>query len=134
MDDTNDPKKVKWKHFLSRPAYSNQVGIFEGGYYRAKGLYRPEFNSTMSDINFANFNGPSREAIVRRIRQIMNQPFDSDSFFKDDASDIKPIIVSSSRMETKIIRHDFIGIENHILMQRSKRQEILYQKQRPSLN
>jgi hypothetical protein len=35
--------------------YKNIVGVFEGGGYTAKGVYRPEFDCTMKSISVDNF-------------------------------------------------------------------------------
>ncbi|WP_342644679.1 M64 family metallopeptidase [Mucilaginibacter sp. CSA2-8R] len=85
VDTSNNPATIKWKHYFNRPRYAGIVGIFEGGYYHAKGVYRPEENSVMrNNITTRNFNAPSREAIVRRIYEIMGKPFDLEAFFKED--------------------------------------------------
>ncbi len=85
VDTSNNPATVKWKHYFNRPRYAGVVGIFEGGYYHAKGVYRPEENSVMrNNITTRNFNAPSREAIVRRIYEIMGKPFDLEAYFKED--------------------------------------------------
>jgi hypothetical protein len=85
LDTTNNPALIKWKHYYNRPRYAGIVGAFEGGYYRAKGIYRPEENSVMrNNLTTRNFNAPSREAIVRRIYEIMGKPFDLDAYLKED--------------------------------------------------
>jgi hypothetical protein len=85
LDSTSKPALIKWKHYYNRPRYAGIVGAFEGGYYRAKGVYRPEENSVMrNNLTTRNFNAPSREAIVRRIYEIMGKPFDLDAYLKED--------------------------------------------------
>lgn len=126
VDNTNNPDQVKWKNFYSYPAYNSYVSAYQGAYYRANGLFRPELQSTMSNLNYLNFNGPSREAIVKRIRQITQQPFDAAAFFREDGLYIKPIIAQSG-LNPAMIPNDFIGIRNNVLMQQRNKQELLYQ-------
>lgn len=62
VDTTNDPDEICWSYFLRDARYQNEVGIYEGGYYYEKGVYRPSENSIMKSGNY-DFNAPSREAI-----------------------------------------------------------------------
>lgn len=114
LDVTNDPEKVKWSHYLKNKAYNNVVGIFEGGYYREKGVYRPEKSSLMDGrLENLHFNVPSREAIVRKIHQILNVPFDMDKFLKDD--DASTLSIPPGLQGThKALVNDFIGIEDRL--------------------
>ncbi|MDN5285056.1 MAG: hypothetical protein JWR38_1330 [Mucilaginibacter sp.] len=112
LDTTSDPKKVKWSHFLNNDAYRGIVGTFEGGYYRAKGVYRPEESSVMLDpIASLNYNAPSREAIVRKIDEIIGTPFNFDTFLRDDIPTIHPLSVKVNG-NTHPLVNDFIGIKN----------------------
>ena len=59
---------VRWAHFLSDERYkAENLGIYEGAYYYAFGVYRSSENSIMrsSDLNY--FNAPSREMIYKAV-------------------------------------------------------------------
>lgn len=84
IDFTNDPDKIKWRHFYSLPGYSSIVNAFEGSYMYAKGIWRPETNSCMNN-NVPYYNSPSRQKIVERIMELSGKPFDFDEFLANDA-------------------------------------------------
>ena len=65
------PENVPWKKFLTDERYANEdVGIYEGGYYCASGIYRSSYTSIMrTTIGEVTFNVPSREAIYKRMMQ-----------------------------------------------------------------
>ena len=66
IDFTNSPDEIQWAHLLKDERYANEVGIYEGAYLWAKGVYRPTENSVMNQ-NYSMFNAPSREAIYKAI-------------------------------------------------------------------
>ena len=84
MDITNDPATIYWKHFIGLPAYEH-VGAYEGGYYFAAGVWRPESGSCMIN-NVAYYNAPSREAIVKRIMLIAKEPYSFEAFLAKDVA------------------------------------------------
>jgi hypothetical protein len=114
VDDTNDPAKVKWAHFLTKAPYKSYVSTFEGAYYRTNGVYRPEKTSLMRDATVGSFNAPSREAIVKRIFEIAQKPFDSNIFFAQDAANSKQAIVPPVLQQLPILRNDFINLPKRI--------------------
>ena len=71
VSNLNDPARVPWSHWIDSAPPSEQlagdeeVGIFEGGYYRSTGVYRPTFESRMRE--FARPFGPvnSEQWILR---------------------------------------------------------------------
>ncbi len=64
LDVTNDPDRIAWSKFLKLSEYAETVGIYEGGYYLSKGVYRPSETSIMrSSSSRLGYNAPSREAI-----------------------------------------------------------------------
>lgn len=83
LDFTDDPAKIKWRHFYSQPGYE-RVGAYEGGYMCAYGVWRPESNSCMNN-NVSYYNSPSREKMVRRIMEQSGRTFDFDEFVEKDA-------------------------------------------------
>lgn len=86
VDATNDRSQVLWKHFFSDPLYS-YVGTFEGGYYYPQGIWRPEEGSLMIN-NIRYINAPSREIIVRYIKELAGEPFSFSDFRARDKSEI----------------------------------------------
>ena len=72
MNLSVDPENVPRKKFLTDERYANEdVGIYEGGYYCAFGIYRSSNTSIMrmTNIDEVTFNVPSREAIYKRMMQ-----------------------------------------------------------------
>lgn len=83
IDFTNDPEKIKWRHFYALDGYSRIVNAFEGGYMFSKGIWRPETNSCMNN-NVPYYNAPSRQKIVERIMELSGKEFDFDAFLAED--------------------------------------------------
>lgn len=122
VDTTANPKYVKWKSYLNRPAYRSYVNAFEGAYYRDKGFFRPEERSVMTYLNTASFNAPSREAIARRISGIIGIPFDEEAFIRSDASDIAPVTATSVTIPQPP-RNDFINMRSRLLQLQQERKK-----------
>ena len=92
LDWRSDPEQVRWSRFLKDPRYSEEgLGVFEGGGYYTKGIFRPTENSMMR-MDYAPgavFNAPSREAIYRHIMRMgkgEDWTFDYDTFVEADAA------------------------------------------------
>ena len=83
-DTTANLSRIRWKEFIGLPDY-RMVGAYEGAYYFATGVWRPEAGSCMIN-NIAYFNAPSRAAIVRRIKKIAKEPFDFEDFLRKDVT------------------------------------------------
>jgi hypothetical protein len=83
VDMTSNAATIKWKDFLAYPEYS-AVGAYEGGYYRATGVWRPEAESLMRSLGAPGFNAPSRAAIAKRIREILGLAWDLGEFIAMD--------------------------------------------------
>lgn len=122
VDNTSDLTKIKWAHLIEQKGYSSQVGAFEGGYYREHGVFRPEETSIMRDINVARFNAPSREAIVRTIFSIIPLNFDLNTFIREDAKNLQPVV---TRTEQRIppLLNDFIGMKQKVTNLHNLRQQ-----------
>jgi hypothetical protein len=67
--------KIKWGHLIPQgvplptpdePQYDGVVGLFEGGGYKAKGLFRPTRNSKMHRKGEVSF-GPVNEAAIEKM-------------------------------------------------------------------
>ena len=94
VDITNDVTKIIWKDFIGRPKYG-MVGAFEGAYYFATGVWRPEQESCMIN-NIAYYNAPSRAAIVKRIKILAGESFDVEWFMSNDVMDSYTTVKSST--------------------------------------
>lgn len=67
----------KWKHLLDKNTpvptpttteWENKMGVYEGGGYVAKGIYRPRQDCLMKTFNGTTFCGACKEAIVKMIK------------------------------------------------------------------
>lgn len=91
VDITDDPKTVRWSHFLADKRYEAEgLGCYEGGYTYQYGVWRPSMNSMMR-YNDCGFNAPSREIIYKRVMQITDGPgwkYDFEEFYKFDRNNI----------------------------------------------
>jgi hypothetical protein len=84
IDTLADESKVKWSHFIGLAGYES-VGVFEGAFFHEKGFYRPEMYSIMNlDGNSLEYNAPSREAIVKKIYEIVGVEYSFDDFLEND--------------------------------------------------
>ena len=66
----------KWKHLVKEEIpiptppeekYKDKIGVFEGGGYVAKGVFRPTFNSIMNSFTSNEFNDVCKEVIQKII-------------------------------------------------------------------
>ena len=75
VDVTNQADKVLWAPFLKDARYKNeQLGIYEGGLYYSKGVYRPSDNSVMRHHGEGvQFNAQSRWIIYRRVMDLAGE-------------------------------------------------------------
>ncbi len=91
IDVTSDPQIIKWKKFLEDERYSGTgLGIYEGGYTYAYGVWRPAQSSIMTD-NQGMFNAPSREVIYKRIHKLAlgkDWQYDYETFVEYDQKNI----------------------------------------------
>jgi hypothetical protein len=83
---TLDMNDVPWDHFLWHPEYP-ETGLFEGGYFYRYGVWRPEEKSCMIN-NIPYFNGPSRELMVKRIKEQAGEPYIWEEFVKNDKQEL----------------------------------------------
>ena len=102
VDLNNNLNDILWKHFIGEPNYS-YVGAYEGGYYYAYGVWRPEPTSLM--INNINYiNAPSRELIVRRIKKLGGETFSFNEFKQKDVRETHALTRSASvTLDTKML-------------------------------
>jgi hypothetical protein len=83
VDTTDNLNSIKWSYFIETGIYS-QVGAFEGGYYRANNVWRPEESSIMLSLAYEYYNAPSREAIVKKILNIAGKTYSFQDFVQND--------------------------------------------------
>lgn len=83
---TNDPKQVPWAHLIGQPRFP-KVGIYEGGYYYVKGVWRSESQSIMLESSYLYFNAFCREQIVKRILEISGEGYTFEKFLEKDRED-----------------------------------------------
>jgi hypothetical protein len=66
----------KWKHLIKEDVlvptpndkkYKDVVGVFEGGGYMEKGIYRPEYDCTMKSATVDNFCEVCKQALIEMI-------------------------------------------------------------------
>lgn len=89
VDITDDPQKIVWRGLLSDPRYAGQVGIYEGGSYYAKGVWRSTeegimyFNTGIGDC----FSAVNRWAIYKRVMSATTPgwKYDHEEFVRFDA-------------------------------------------------
>jgi len=91
IDVTSDPQAIKWKKFLEDERYAGTgIGIYEGGYTYAYGVWHPAKSSIMI-FNEGMFNAPSREVIYKRIHKLAlgkDWQYDYESFVEYDQKNI----------------------------------------------
>ncbi|MBI3230674.1 MAG: DUF4214 domain-containing protein [Burkholderiales bacterium] len=67
---TNDLKHIPWKNWLGFTDELGTVGIYEGGLYHSKGVWRATQESKMKALGYA-FNAPQKEAFALAYYQTM---------------------------------------------------------------
>ena len=75
--------EVDWLHLIFHPTYSDIVDVYEGGCEFIRGVFRSEPISCMNSY-IPYFNAISRQAIVERIMDYANIPFNINEFYAND--------------------------------------------------
>ena len=87
---TDDPTSVYWSHLIGHSRYP-YVGVYEGGYYYASGVWRSEYESVMrSSRDYLYFNAISRELLVKRILELSGEGYSFDKFLQKDSDEGRP--------------------------------------------
>lgn len=68
---TNDPTKVPWKEWIGFTDSLGTVGAYEGGYYRATGVWRATPDSKMLTLG-TPFSAPEKEKFINRFYDSVN--------------------------------------------------------------
>ena len=96
---TNDPDEAPWSRFLQDDRYTSAgLGLYEGGWIYATGIWRPTDYSIMR-YNTGGYNAPSRAAIYNKIHKRVygkSWKFDYDEFTEYDQINLVPRINISS--------------------------------------
>lgn len=101
---TDDPKSVYWGHLIEHPKYP-YVGIYQGGNYYAKGVWRSEKYSLMDQESDYYFNAICRELIVKRIFEWAGEEYTFGKFLAKDSDAGRPGSGSSRTRTTT--SHEF---------------------------
>ena len=94
VDITNDASTILWNHIIADPAYP-YVGIYEGGYTYATGVWRSEPTSLMNN-NISYINAISRELIVRQIKNLAGETFSYEEFKSKDVRETHALLRSAA--------------------------------------
>lgn len=102
VDLTNNTNTILWNHIIADPAYS-YVGAYEGGYTYGTGVWRSEPSSIMNN-NISYFNAPSRELIVKQIKNLAGETFSYEEFKRKDVRETQAIFRSATVPEDTELR------------------------------
>ncbi|BBB32419.1 hypothetical protein TTHT_0857 [Thermotomaculum hydrothermale] len=76
-----DRGKIKWKSLINKNTpiptpplkkYKDCVGLFEGGGYISKGIFRPQLHCIMKDRGYSKFCKVCEKTIEERIKSLLN--------------------------------------------------------------
>lgn len=110
---TLNKSDVPWQHFIGHSKYP-MVGLYEGGYFFSKSVWRAENNHCMNN-NVPYFNGPSRELIVKRIKQTAGQVYSWNEFVDADKIEM-PTQTSTRAMK------EFIPLAHPVFINKSSKE------------
>ena len=91
---TNDPKKVKWKHWID--AGVKGVGLVEGGQYATKGVWRPRDNCLMKALN--------QELCEVCLERTVQRFFENVSLIDEARSSLLPILLKEGDATSMFVR------------------------------
>lgn len=80
--------EVPWSHLIFDERFAQQVDIYEGAYNHARGAYRSENMSIMSNNFIPYFNTISRQSIVKRILEYSGEGYTFEKFIAKDKMEI----------------------------------------------
>ncbi len=84
VDTTDILRKIKWNIFLRmHPKASGIIGAFEGAYYHAKGVYRPQKHCKMRDIE-SPFCHICRKELVKAIYRKCGEKFNELQYHRNN--------------------------------------------------
>lgn len=80
------PSDVTWSHLIYHENYKDRVDIYEGGCQFTRGVFRSEENSCMNR-NIPYYSAISREAMVKRIKEIAGETYSFEDFVANDKTE-----------------------------------------------
>jgi len=105
---TDDPTSVYWSHLIGHSRYP-YVGVYEGGYYYASGVWRSEYESVMrSSRDYLYFNAISRELLVKRILELSGEGYSFEKFLQMDSDEGRPGKGTSVRHPFGVKRNSWV--------------------------
>ena len=82
VDTNSNLHTIKWARFIGKPGFE-KVGAYEGGYYRPRGVWRPEKNCIMKSLTRGiGFCAVCQEAIVKKICNYCNIRYSFSDFLR----------------------------------------------------
>ncbi|MBI5779060.1 MAG: hypothetical protein HZA49_06350 [Planctomycetes bacterium] len=83
-------KTLKWGHFLELPGTEGIIGLYSGGYYLPKGVYRPQADCFMRGFDFnVDFCFVCQEAIIKKTYQKLGLAFDDREYHQKNPIQVK---------------------------------------------
>lgn len=83
IDTTDNLQQIKWRDFFRYPGSRPLIGAWEGAYYRAKGVFRPQQHCKMRTLD-APFCHICRKALVKAVYRICGKPFDRARYHREN--------------------------------------------------
>jgi ribosomal 50S subunit-recycling heat shock protein len=93
VDLTDRVEDILWSHLINDPDYS-YVGVYEGGFYYSKGVWRSEPVSLMNN-NIRYINAQGREQIVMRIKELAGETYSFEEFKQKDVRETQSLTRSA---------------------------------------
>lgn len=104
---SNDTKQVPWSHLIGHPRFP-YVGVYEGGFYYYRDVWRSEDESVMrSSESVRYFNAISRELITKRIMELSGEEYTFEKFLAKDSDIGRPAKSAASALRRRPHRPDY---------------------------
>ena len=118
VDFTSDPNTVRWHTFLTDSRYQTEgLGVYEGALTYMEDVYKSTTASIMN-TNVGIFNAPSREAIYKRIMQLVygtGWQYDYEDFVEQDLKNI-PSAAKMRQSARQVPAQDFVPLHPPVVM------------------
>ncbi len=83
VDTTSDLGRIKWKAFFeAEPGATNVISAWEGGYYRSRGIWRPQEHCIMRSLSHP-FCHVCRKELCRAVYRIAGRLFDEAGYHRE---------------------------------------------------
>ena len=118
VDFTSDPNTVRWHTFLTDSRYQTEgLGVYEGALTYMEDVYKSTTASIMN-TNVGIFNAPSREAIYKRIMQLVygtGWQYDYEDFVEQDLKNI-PSAAKMRQSARQVPAQDFVPLHPPVIV------------------